>query len=83
MTSLLPARSIVVAPRLPAFPKEYRGLGESLGDIVAECETCRLTGGRRYHVQGARADVKRAMDEHHRLYHPDETGVVLLNQPRQ
>lgn len=76
---LRPARSLVVAPRLPDRPKEYRGLAESDGDIVADC----TVDGCGYHVMGARADVKAALDHHHRLYHPEETVVVLLNTPSQ
>lgn len=74
------AREIIVAPRLPKFPTQYTGNPfTSAGDVVADCGIPRCG----YHVMGPRDQVKKAMDEHHRLFHSEETGVVLLNQPRQ
>jgi len=78
------ARDIVVAPRLPARPETHTGDPFTTeGEIYAECATCRDTGGRRYHVSGPRREVKKALNEHHKMFHSDEIGVVLLNQPRQ
>jgi hypothetical protein len=72
------ARELVVAPRLPAFPKAHTGNPfTTVGDVVADCELCG------YHAMGPRADVRRAMDTHRAMYHSTETSVVLLNQPRQ
>lgn len=80
----VPARSLVFAPRLPPPPKIHTGNPfTSLGDVVAECETCLRTGGKRYHVSGPRADVKQALVAHHREFHAEETSVILLNQPAQ
>lgn len=74
------ARELIVAPRIPPPPKNHTGDPfTSDGDIVADC----AIDGCGYHVMGPRADVKKAMNEHHKLYHSQETGVVLLNQPRQ
>lgn len=79
------ARQIVVAPRLPPRPKAHDGNPFTTeGFMVADCET-RLPDGTTcgYHVAGPRADVKKALDLHHRTYHSEDIGVVLLNQARQ
>lgn len=77
---IVPARGLIVAPRLPARPAEHTGNPfTTLGDIVADC----AVDGCGYHAMGPRADVKLAMDEHHRQYHSQETAVVHLNRPRQ
>lgn len=74
-----PARSLIVAPRMPAKPKRHTGDPfTSDGDIVADCGA----DGCGYHVMGPRADVKQAMEAHRRMYHVTETHVVLLNHPR-
>jgi len=76
---LAPARSIVVAPRLPDPPKERTGNPwTSDGDVVVDCEACG------YHAWGPRAEVKKALDLHKRLHHASssEPLVVLINQPR-
>ena len=74
------AREIIIAPRLPAKPKVHTGNPfTTIGDVTADCGV----PGCGYHCMGPRQDVKRAMDEHHRMYHNETTGVVLLNQPRQ
>lgn len=73
------AREVVLAPRLPEFPSLFLGTWEAEGDITADC----TTAGCGYHVLGPRAEVQLALKEHHRLFHPDEIGVVLLNAPRQ
>lgn len=81
LTPLKPkARSLIVAPRLPEKPKEY-GFSPftSEGDMVADC----AIPGCGYHVMGSRGNVKKALDEHRKMFHSDEIGVVLLNQPRQ
>lgn len=76
----LPARSLVVAPRLPERSKLHTGNPfTSEGDVVADC----AVEGCGYHVMGARATVKLALDEHRKMFHSTQTGVVLLNQPRQ
>lgn len=74
-----PARSLIVAPRLPTLPEVYSTPFTSDGDVVADCDI----PGCGYHIFGPRRDVGLALKEHHRLYHPDQIGVVLLNQPRQ
>lgn len=74
-----PAR-ILVAPRLPDRPKQHTGNPfTSEGDIVADCATDDCG----YHAMGPRAEVKKALDQHHRLFHSESIGVVLLNQARQ
>lgn len=75
-----PARSIIVAPRLPSLnAATYNGNPfTSEGDVYAECGT----DGCGYKAMGARADVKLAMDAHRKMYHSQETNVVLLNHPR-
>lgn len=76
----LHARSLIVAPRLPERSKFHTGNPfTSEGDMVADCGA----EGCGYHVMGTRAHVKLALDEHRKMFHPDEIGVVLLNQPRQ
>lgn len=83
-TVKLPARGIVLAPRLPERPRVHTGNPFTThGDVVAECQNCLEAGGKRYHVSGERNEVKKALDLHHRLFHSQEIGVVLLNQPRQ
>lgn len=74
-----PARTIIVAPRLPERPRAetYLSPFDAEGDVVADCDLCG------YHVMGPRPVVGAALREHHRLYHPEETGVVRLNAPRQ
>jgi hypothetical protein len=69
---------IVVAPRLPSFNKEtYRSPFDADGDMVVDCELCG------YHAMGPRRQMGLLMKQHHRMYHSEEKGVVLLNQPRQ
>lgn len=75
-----PARSLIVAPRLPPKPLVHTGNPfTSLGDVVADC----AAEGCGYHVMGPRDVVKKAIDLHHAMYHSEETVVVLLNQPQQ
>lgn len=78
------AREIVVAPRLPPLPKEHTGNPfTSDGWIVAECTAVDERGEQcGYHVMGPRPDVKLAVNEHHRMYHSQETVVTLLNHQR-
>lgn len=47
--------------------------------MTADC----MVDGCTYHAVGPRADVKKAVDAHHKLYHSEQIGVVLLNQPGQ
>ncbi len=84
MSSLAPARSLIVAPRLPEKPKAHTGNPfTTLGDITLDCDG--LMNGRPcgWHVMGPRAIAKKAYDEHRKMFHSQEIGVVLLNQPRQ
>jgi hypothetical protein len=79
-TPKLKAREIVVAPRLPSMREAretYKSPFDAEGDIVVDCDLCG------YHAMGPRRQVGAALREHHRLFHPNQTGVVLLNQPRQ
>lgn len=76
------ARSLIVAPRLPELPKEYSGNPfTSDGWIVADCNV----PGCSWHACGERPHVGAAWREHYRQFHASaqETGVVLLNNPRQ
>ncbi len=74
------AREIVIAPRMPSLPKgDYRTPFTTKADVVADC----AAEGCGYHVMGDRAQVKLALDEHRKMFHSSEIGVVLLNQPRQ
>ncbi len=79
-----PAREIVVAPRMPERPKTY-GLSPWTTDADAVVDCDGTIDGRRcgWHAMGPRATVKKAYDEHRRMFHSDEVGVLLLNQPRQ
>lgn len=75
-----PARSLIVAPRLPAKPNLHTGNPfTTVGDVVADCGA----DGCGYHVMGPRDQVKKAMDAHRRLNHSEETFTVLLNHPRE
>jgi hypothetical protein len=78
------ARELVVAARLPEFPKVHTGHPfTAVGDIVADCDG-KIDGKPcGWHAMGERALVKKAYDEHRKLYHSTEIGVVLLNRPRQ
>lgn len=79
-TNTLKARELIVAPRLPDRPKTHTGNPfTSDGDIVVDCGT----PGCGWHAMGTRENVKRAMDEHRRMFHSSSIGVVLLNQPGQ
>jgi hypothetical protein len=78
------ARSLLTEARLPVFPRLHTGDPfTSVGDVVLDCDG--TVGGRRcgWHAMGPRADVKKAYDEHRKLYHSIDIGVVLLNRPRQ
>ncbi len=78
------ARSLIVAPRLPPFPKAY---GDNpfttVGQIVAECDTTLDGKPCGYKAMGSRSDVGKAMAAHRKMFHSEQIGVVLLNQPRQ
>jgi hypothetical protein len=74
------ARELIIAPRIPTPPKAHTGNPfTTLGDVVLDCELCG------WHVMGPRADAKKAWDDHYRQNHggQQQTGVVLLNQPKQ
>jgi hypothetical protein len=81
MSEKLYARELVVTPRIPIFPRDkYTGNPwTTLSDVVADCDV----PGCGYHVMGKRPEVKKALDDHRKMYHSDQVGVVLLNQPRQ
>ncbi len=79
-----PAREIVIVPRLPDRPKTY-GLSpwSTDADVTADCDGTINGKPCGWHAMGPRAQVKKAYDEHRRMFHSDDIGVVLLNQPRQ
>lgn len=73
---------ITAAPRLPPKPTHTTGNPfDALGDVVADCGV----EGCGWHAMGPRPLVKKAWDEHYRQHHAAaaQTGVVLLNHPRQ
>lgn len=73
------ARSLVLANRLPAPPKNHTGDPfTTIGDVVADCDV----PGCGWHAMGARADVKKAIGEHRQMYHSTTPMVILLNHPR-
>lgn len=76
----IPARGLLVAPRMPEFPKVHSGNPFTTeGDLVADC----LVEGCGYHAWGPRHEVGKALKEHHRLFHPESISVVVLNHARQ
>lgn len=83
---LAPARSLVVAPRLPQFPRNHTGDPfTSDGDIVVDCDQLDQRTGKKceWHVIGVRREVKAAVKAHNQMFHSEQIGVILLNQPRQ
>lgn len=79
-TNTLKARELIVAPRLPDRPKEHTGNPFTTdGDLIVDCAVPHCS----WHAMGPRALVKLAMDEHRRMFHSNQIGVVLLNQPGQ
>lgn len=79
------ARELVIAPRLPARSKFHTGNPfTSEGDVVVDCDVRDEFGNKcGWNAMGPRADVKRATDQHRRLYHPESIGVFKLNAPKQ
>jgi hypothetical protein len=78
--SVIPARGLIVAPRLPEKPKDHTGNPfTSDGDITADC----AVEGCGWHAMGPRSVMKQVIDRHHKLFHSESIGVVLLNQARQ
>ena len=80
-TALSPARSIIVAPRLPDPPKNMTGNPFTAeGDIMVDC----AQPGCGWHAMGERSRVKLAWQEHYRAHHGSDrvAGVLLINQPR-
>lgn len=74
------ARSLIVAPRLPAAPKAHTGDPfTTVGDVVADC----TVEGCGWHAMGPRADVKKSIQAHHALHHPQDVVVTLLNNPHR
>lgn len=77
---VVPARGLIVAPRLPDKPKQHTGNPfTSEGDVVVDC----AVEGCGWHAMGPRAEVKRAIDAHHQMHHSQEVAVVHLNRPHQ
>ncbi len=78
------ARSLLVAPRLPEKPKAHTGNPfTTQGDLIMDCDGAINGRPCTWHAMGERSEVKKAYDEHRRMWHSEEIGVVLLNQPRQ
>lgn len=79
------AREIVIAPRLPERSKFHTGNPfTSEGDVVVDCDVHDELGRKcGWHAMGPRADVKKAADNHRRVFHPEATGVFILNAPKQ
>ena len=78
------ARSLVIAPRMPAASKLHTGNPfTSEGDVVLDCEGGEDGRACGWHWMGPRALAKAAYEAHRRLYHSESIGVVLLNQARQ
>lgn len=77
----IPARGLIVAPRLPPRPKDYIDMFRSIGKIVISCET----PGCDWLYMGSRLESKAAVTEHNRLSHSDSTEahVMMINKPRQ
>lgn len=78
----LPARSVVVAPRLPLRPRAHTGDPfTSDGDIVLDCDVA----GCGWHAMGPRLLMRAAFQEHYRQFHSatQEPVVVLLNSIKQ
>lgn len=77
----IPARSLLVAPRLPARPKDYLTMFTSLGKVLISCENVECD----WLYTGSRLEAKAAITEHNRLAHSDqdEAHVVMINKPRQ
>lgn len=72
------ARDLILAPRLPAPPKEHTGNPfTSDGDLVASC----TMEGCGYNAMGPRKDLKLALAEHCRRFHPGEEVAFHLNDP--
>lgn len=73
------ARSLVVAARLPAKPKNRTNDPFTAdGDMVVDCSVA----GCGWHAIGPRTDMKKAINAHHRMFHSQEVVVTLLNNPR-
>lgn len=81
---LYPARSLVIAPRIPKLdPKSYTGNPfTSQGDVVLDCDGTIDGKPCGWHAIVARKDAKQAYAEHRKQYHQQEVGVVHLNRPR-
>ena len=79
---MIPARSLIVAPRLPPPPTSRRGNPfDADGDAVIDCDV----PGCGWHAMGPRLELGKAYAEHYRQHHASaqEIGVVLINRPRQ
>lgn len=72
---------LMVAARVPKLDAStFTGtFNPGGGDVVAECKT----GFCDWVCMGPRPEVGAAWQEHHRLVHSNQRGVVKLNTPRQ
>jgi len=75
---ILPARNLVISHRLPQFPTHGGSPFVGEGDIVAKCDICTDP---EFEFQGQREHVKKAIDEHKRMYHSQNTMKIMLNNP--
>jgi hypothetical protein len=81
MVEVAKRQPIVIATRMPDKPKQRVGGTpfDQDGDIVVDCDQ----PGCGWHAMGPRKLIKKAMDEHQRMYHAEQGSVILLNQPKQ
>lgn len=80
-TIKLPARSLVVAPRLPDAPRFHTGDPFTAeGYIVIDCDQPACG----WHCMVERSLGRKAIEEHRRQYHGSafEPLVIRLNNPR-
>lgn len=81
MSIKIPARGLVVAPRLPPRPKDYTTMFAGLGRMLVSCEDPNCD----WVYMGTRMTAKEAITEHNLLMHSDCTTahVLMINKPRQ
>jgi hypothetical protein len=72
------ARSLIVAPRLPAMPKGHPFAGQD--DVVLDCDV----PGCGWHAMGPGTLMDEARKAHYREYHASAqvAGVFRINHPR-
>lgn len=76
-----PARSLIVAHRLPDPPKNRGGhMFAGDGDIVLDCDVA----GCGWHAMGPRPQMGKARADHYRQHHAScqVAGVFRINHPR-